>query len=90
MEEYIPLEDLSREDLDASLNERLNEELNERLNEELDTGFNLPSNNDEFILPNAPIEAIILPKLKYFKNEAGIELSEDYKRKLDEFFYNKL
>ena len=76
MEEYIPLEDL-----DASLNE----ELNERLNEELDTGFNVPSNNDEFILPNAPIEAITLPNLKYFKNQAGIELREDYKRKLDEY-----
>ena len=74
--EHIPLEDL-----DASLNKRLNE----RLNEELDTGFNVPSNNDEFILPNAPIEAITLPNLKYFKNQAGIELREDYKRKLDEY-----
>ena len=80
MEEYIPLEDL-----DASLNEDFNEELNERLNEELDIGFNVPSNNDEFILPNAPIEAITLPNLKYFKKQAGIELREDYKRKLDEY-----
>ena len=87
--EHIPLEDLGHEDLYASLNERLNErlneELNERLNEELDTGFNVPSNNDEFILPNAPIEAITLPNLKYFKNQVGIELREDYKRKLDEY-----
>ena len=77
----IPLDEFSRSDIE----ERINEELNERLNEELDTGFNVPSNNDEFILPNAPSEAITPPNLKYFKNQAGIELREDYKRKLDEY-----
>ena len=76
--EHIPLEDLGHEDLDASLNERLNEEL--------DTGFNVPSNNDEFLMPDAPVEAVTIPNLKYFKNPANIKSREDYKRKLDEYF----
>ena len=73
----IPLDEFSRSDIE--------ERINEELNQEIDTGFNIPTNNDDFILPNAHVEDITPPNLKYFKNQAGIELREDYKRKLDEY-----
>ena len=74
----IPLDEFSRSDIEKRINEELNQEI--------DTGFNIPTNNDDFILPNAPVEAIIYPKINSFKYEAKTELKVYYEKKLDEYF----
>ena len=74
----IPLDEFSRSDIEKRINEELNQEI--------DTGFNIPTNNDDFILPNAPVEPNIYPKINSFKNEAKTELKVYYEKKLDEYF----
>ena len=73
----IPLEEFGRSDI---------EEIEETsFNNEIDRN-NIPTNRDEFVLPETPVEAFVSSNLKFFKNEANFELKLDYENRLKEYF----
>ena len=85
MAEAIPIEEFSAEEINKAFDEE--QETSFNTNNEIDK-TTVPTNRDEFVLPNTPVEAVVIPKLKYFENEAGIELREYSKKKLSEYFDN--
>ena len=89
MAEYIPMEEFGRSDFEERTNqetEELNREI-ENTNNQLDN--NIPTNPDEFLLPDIPTDLNDYPNLKIFKNKANLELENDYQKRLKEHFSNK-